>query len=138
MKYIIFTDGGARGNPGPAAGAFVIVNGNSGVVSEGGKFLGETTNNFAEYSALIMALETAAKVLPKDAQVDVNMDSELAVRQLIGKYKIKDEKLKILASEVIKKCKNFSSVSFHHIPREKNAKADALVNKILDENLAGM
>ncbi|RJQ29112.1 reverse transcriptase-like protein [Candidatus Parcubacteria bacterium] len=133
MKLVIYTDGGARGNPGPAGIGVVI-----GDTYEHGEYIGETTNNVAEYKALVFAIKKA-KSLYKDnlavLDVEVRMDSELIVKQMKGEYKVKNEGLRPLFLEVQKLIPSFHHVSFHHIPREKNSRADALVNKALDAQI---
>lgn len=128
----IFTDGGARGNPGPAA-IGVVVGGKSY-----GEYIGEATNNVAEYKALIFALKKAIALLGKtkadETDIRCNMDSELIVNQLNGAYKIKDPDLQPLFIEVWNLKQDFQSVAFTHIPREKNKRADEQVNKALDEH----
>jgi ribonuclease HI len=103
---------------------------------EHGEYIGETTNNVAEYTALIFAIKKA-KSLYKDhlstLDVEVRMDSELIVKQMKGEYKVKNEGLRPLFLEVQKYISEFHHVSFSHIPREKNSRADALVNKALDD-----
>ncbi len=130
-KLIAYTDGGARGNPGPAAFGVVI-----GETYMHGEYIGETTNNIAEYSGLVYALKHAKKGTDEAdmAKVDleVRMDSELIVKQMKGEYKVKNEGLKPLFLEAKKLISRFHSVSFVHIPREKNKEADAMVNKALD------
>ena len=132
-SVVVFTDGGARGNPGPAAIGAVI--GKQGY----GIFIGNTTNNIAEYQAVIFALKKLkALVGAKRAQelsIEVRMDSELLVRQFNGKYKIKDKELQPLFVEVWNARLDFGSVKFVHIPREKNKAADKLVNEALDARL---
>lgn len=128
---VINTDGGSRGNPGPAGIGVVIKDAESGeVVFEHGGYIGETTNNVAEYKALIKAVETARDL--GASEVRINMDSELIVRQMLGQYKIKEPTLQGLAAEVIKILKSFSNYSFTHVRREFNKEADALVNQALD------
>jgi ribonuclease HI len=130
-KLIINTDGGARGNPGPSGIGVVIKNEKGMIVEERNEYIGEATNNCAEYKALILALLTA-----KEFNADylhINMDSELVVRQMQGKYKIKEPSLKILAAEVLKLTNQFKQVDFHHVPREQNKEADKLVNRAIDE-----
>jgi ribonuclease HI len=129
-KFIIYTDGGARGNPGPAA---------IGVVVDGkpyGEQIGHATNNVAEYRAIIFGLKKAKHLVGGDAakemDVEVRSDSELAVSQLRGEYKVKNEELVPLFVEVWNLMQEFKSVRFVHIPREENAEADALVNRALD------
>jgi ribonuclease HI len=130
MKLIINTDGGARGNPGPA-GIGVVICSSDGKVSEYYKeYIGEATNNVAEYKALIRALIEAKSL--GGSELLIQMDSELIVRQMQGRYKIKEPTLKVLASEVLKLMSNFSKVTFTHVPREKNKEADKLVNEAID------
>lgn len=130
MNFKIHTDGGARGNPGPAALGIVIFKPQGGIVKKIGKYLGKKTNNEAEYEAVIQALKEALD-LGAEA-VEVNLDSELVVRQLGGVYRIKNARMRELVSRVRNLESNFSKVSYKHIPREKNALADQLVNEVLD------
>lgn len=130
-KIIVYTDGGARGNPGPAAIGVVI-----GDSFEHGEYVGETTNNVAEYSALVYALKhvkhaTGIEDLKK-ISLEVRMDSELIVKQMKGEYRVKNEGLRPLFLEAQKLIPHYHSVSFVHIAREKNKRADAMVNQALD------
>ena len=130
QKIIIYTDGGARGNPGPAGIGVVI-----GDDYEHGEYIGETTNNIAEYKALVFAIKKAKSLYKEHCStldLEIRMDSELIVKQMKGEYKVKNEGLRPLFLEVQKYIPEFHHVSFHHIPREKNSRADALVNKALD------
>jgi len=131
----IFTDGGARGNPGPAGIGAAILDEQGKVVKLLKNYIGEATNNVAEYKALIMALNSALLLDAENLQI--NMDSELIVRQMQGRYKIKEPTLVILAQEVLKLSNKFTSVKFSHIPREKNKLADKLVNEAIDQRLNG-
>lgn len=137
-KMIIYTDGGARGNPGPAAIGVVIdgLSTSSGNAKHYSEAIGEATNNVAEYRAVIFALKKAKALLGnKEAEhitIEVRSDSELIVNQLNGIYKIKEGDLKVLFVDVWNAKQDFKSVTFTHIPREKNKEADALVNKALD------
>ncbi len=137
-KLIIHTDGGSRGNPGPAASAFVIEKNNE-IIHEGSKFLGITTNNVAEYTAVLLALKWLGSqklVTNNYSLITFYLDSELVVKQLQGIYKIKDEMLKKLSSEIFNILKIFRvKISFIHVPREKNKEADLLVNKELDSSV---
>ncbi len=130
-KIIIYTDGGARGNPGPSACGYIIDG------KPYGEYLGRGTNNEAEYRGVIEALKKVYAILGKEeaakAELEVRMDSELIEKQLIGAYKVKQPHLKILFTDAHNEIKNFKKVSFVHIPREKNKEADAMVNKVLDE-----
>lgn len=131
MKYgIMYTDGGSRGNPGTAASAAVLFSGTMTQIATASKFLGDATNNVAEYTAIIIGLERAHK--EGITHLDVRMDSELAVRQLNGQYRVKNPALQKLFMEVHRQVAKFSKVSFSHVRREQNVEADALVNKVLD------
>jgi len=130
MKVIIHTDGGSRGNPGPAAAGFVLEDVDGKRLQGKAFFLGETTNNVAEYTALIKALEAARK-LGAD-QVVVHSDSELMVRQLSGAYKVKSEAIRPLFEHVNELRSQFESCLVRHVMREKNEEADRLVNQALD------
>lgn len=133
-KIIIHTDGGARGNPGPAAIGIVIDY--SGERKEYAETIGETTNNVAEYQAVIFALKKAKTLIGKEAaaevEIEVRSDSELIVNQCNGKYKVKEESLKNLFIEIWNLRQDFGVVKFGVIPREKNKTADGLVNKALN------
>jgi ribonuclease HI len=130
---VINTDGGARGNPGPAGSGVIIKDDNGTVLYRHKEFLGSATNNFAEYTALIRALEHSKALGGTDLQI--NMDSELIVRQMQGTYKIKEPTLQKLAAEVIKLKNNFASIKFTHVRREFNWEADQMVNEAIDEAL---
>lgn len=132
---LIFCDGGARGNPGPAAAAFVVEK-NGKVIYKGAKYLGRQTNNQAEYKATLLALHWLANQKVKAAvKIIINLDSELVVKQLRGQYKIKNEELRNLYASVkdIEK-KIVTDILYRSVPRTKNKIADFLVNKTLDEN----
>lgn len=138
VQYSVYTDGGSRGNPGISAYAFVIYDSNNEIYSSSG-FLGISTNNKAEYTALLTALKYIVSQIQEN-NLDLTItnytlysDSELMVKQIKGEYKVKDEDLKILyleCKELIKKIANFK---IEHVRREKNKRADFLVNKVLDE-----
>ncbi|MCL5003882.1 MAG: ribonuclease HI family protein [Patescibacteria group bacterium] len=132
-RLLVYSDGGSRGNPGPAAIGFVIKNKTGQTVFETGKSIGAATNNMAEYEAIIAALEKSLNL--GAASVDCFLDSELAVRQLNGVYKIKDARIKIYSARILVLRQKFKSVTFSHIPREKNQRADFLVNRALDTRL---
>lgn len=133
-KLIIYTDGGARGNPGPAGIGVVIQDDAKRLIARHGRYIGEATNNVAEYQALLLALQKAAKL--KAQELLVHMDSELVVRQMQGVYKIKEPALKDLALEAFRLIKKFSRVSFRHVMREQNKEADRLVNQAIDQKLS--
>ncbi|HZT81815.1 MAG TPA: ribonuclease HI family protein [Gemmataceae bacterium] len=126
----INTDGGARGNPGPAAYAYVIQRDGEPAVEEAG-CLGRATNNQAEYTALVRALEHAAR-LGTHHRLHVRSDSELLVRQMNGQYRVKDAQLRPLYEEARRLCALFPAVTIRHVPREQNAWADRLCNEALD------
>ncbi len=134
MKYeklTIFTDGGARGNPGPAGIGAVILDEQGNTVAEISEYIGEATNNQAEYKALIAGL-TEAKELGGQ-ELEVFLDSELVVKQLNREYRVKDQGLAPLFVCVYNLSLGFKKVVFKHIRREKNAQADKLVNLALDK-----
>lgn len=133
-QTIIYTDGGSRGNPGPAACAFVVEE-NDSEIFKYSKYLGKNTNNFAEYSGVILALNWLNENKPSGTSIVFFLDSELVVKQINATYKVKDEKLRNLFFEVLSLMKKFgNNIVFKHIPREKNKTADLLVNKELDRN----
>lgn len=126
----IYTDGGARGNPGPGAAGGVILSEDDEVVAEVGAFLGTTTNNVAEYQALALTLRRARELGYE--HIVVHMDSELIVRQLTGLYKVKDPKMRELNGQVQRLLRQFEDWRVVHVPRAKNKRADELVNEVLD------
>ena len=129
-KATIFIDGASRNNPGPASIGVVISQGEHTVV-EFGKYIGETTNNVAEYTACIEALKKAHKLGIVD--VELFSDSQLLVRQITGEYKVRDLRLQDLMSTLQHEKSKFVKFRIHHVPREKNTRADALANRALDE-----
>jgi ribonuclease HI len=130
----IFTDGGARGNPGPAAAGGVIIADNGTVVAKISEYLGIATNNVAEYRALILALQRALDAGFRE--VDVCLDSELIVKQLSGEYRVKDAKIVPLYQRVRRLLSQFGKSSIQYVPRERNKRADKLVNAALDAHMA--
>jgi ribonuclease HI len=135
MKVIVHVDGGARGNPGPAAAACVITSPAGEVLGERARLLGTVTNNVAEYQALLLGLEGAREM--GASEVEVVGDSELIAKQVRGIYKVKHEAMKPLHREAIAALKQFASWSIRTVPRAQNAHADALVNAALDQARAG-
>ena len=123
-------DGGARGNPGPAAIGAVIQSPDGEVVEERGERIGKATNNVAEYRALLLGIERAAEL--GASEVELVGDSELIVRQVKGEYKVKDATLRELHTEVKRALRRFDRWSIRHVRREQNAEADRLVNAALD------
>jgi len=135
-KFIVYTDGGARGNPGPSAIGVVIKNAKGEILKEYGEYLGETTNNEAEYKAAIFALKKVkalwGKEKAKKTEVQLFADSELLVKQLNGQYKVENAKIQQFFLELWNLKVDFKKVSFTAVPREKNKEADRLVNEALD------
>jgi ribonuclease HI len=131
MKLIVHVDGGARGNPGPAAAACVLSTTDGEVVGEHSQLLGTATNNVAEYRALLLGLERAREL--GAGEVEVIGDSELIAKQVRGLYKVKHEAMKPLHRAAMEALAGFDSWSIRTVPREQNARADALVNAALDE-----
>lgn len=138
--FVVHTDGGSRGNPGPAALGAVICDGNDKTLKEYGEYLGETTNNEAEYQAAIFALKKIKSLWGKEkakaSHVHVMTDSELLVKQLTGKYKIEHERIQELFLELWNLKIDFKEVTFEAVPRERNKDADRLVNEALDQQAA--
>ena len=130
MKAILYTDGGARGNPGPAGIGAVLTDPSGEVIGEIAEGIGETTNNVAEYSALIAGLELALEKGVTDIQVF--MDSELVISQLKGEWKIKNDRLRTLAVKARALLNRFESKSLQHVRREQNSDADRLANQGMD------
>jgi ribonuclease HI len=135
-KIIIYTDGGSRGNPGPAAIGVLFFNERKEIFKKFSKFLGEMTNNEAEYQAVIFALKKFkslfGKKLAKETEIEIRSDSELLVKQLNGKYKILEKNLQPLFLELWNLKQDFKKVKFKLISRDKNKEADRLVNQTLD------
>ncbi len=129
----LYCDGAARGNPGPAGAGAVIVNPAGHIVAKVGKFLGEETNNVAEYMGLILGLKRAKAMGIKE--LEVLADSELVVKQVRGEYAVKAEHLAPLHAEAIALFKAFDQIEIRHIPREENGQADAMSNRAIDERL---
>jgi ribonuclease HI len=130
LKLILHVDGGARGNPGPAAIGVVVSEPGGEVVDELAERIGEATNNVAEYRAVLRALERASELRASD--VEIIGDSELVARQLAGAYKVKHPALKPLYQQALAALREFDSWSIRSVPRAENAEADALVNSALD------
>ena len=135
--YILFTDGGARGNPGPAGAGAVLFDDTGVTIAESHEYLGEQTNNFAEYAAVVLGLEMIEKHFGKEVCKNISltakMDSELVCKQLKGEYRVKN---KTLYGEYMKVRTlldtTFPDVTFEHVPRAENKRADALANEAMD------
>lgn len=130
MKLVVHVDGGARGNPGPAAIGAVVSTAEGEVLDESSARIGETTNNVAEYRGLLLGLERARAL--GATEVAVVNDSELVTRQLEGRYKVKHEGLRPLHAQALEALRAFDRWSVRSVPRAQNARADALVNEALD------
>ena len=134
--YIIYTDGGSRRNPGPAASGYTIEATDGSFKKEYGEYLGIATNNEAEYRAVIFAFKKIKQLAGSDRAGDsileFHVDSELLVKQLNGEYKIKDDNIKNFFMEIWNLKLDFKEVTFKHIFREENKGADRLVNRALD------
>jgi ribonuclease HI len=129
-RWVLRTDGGARGNPGPAGCGFVLEDSDGGVVRSGGRYLGEATNNVAEYRALVWGLETALEHGVRDIQV--RADSELVVKQVKGHYRVKNAGLAPLHAAAGRLFARFDSWEIVHVRREENEAADELANRAMD------
>lgn len=137
MKLIIYTDGASRGNPGHASYGFVILDGQGKLVYEEGNYIGVTTNNVAEYTAVLKALKHVREITRKSRLIRIELyaDSKLVAEQLSGNYKIKAKHLKPLIEDIIFLSIELGGVIFSHVPRSKNILADRLANEALDSKL---
>lgn len=133
MKVTTFTDGGARGNPGPAGAGIVIKDVDDKKIASYGVYLGNQTNNYAEYSALLSALQKAKEL--GATEVDCVLDSELVVKQMQGEYKVKEPTLQKLWVQVYNISQQFKKVTYRHVLRAYNKEADAEVNKAIDNHV---
>ena len=133
VRTRLFTDGAARGNPGPAGAGAVIISPDGHVVAKVGKYLGETTNNVAEYTGLILGLKRAKAMGLRE--LDVLADSELLVKQLSGEYQVKADHLRPLHDEAKALLAGFDKIDLRHIPREENEAADEMSNRAIDLRL---
>lgn len=129
---VIYSDGGSRGNPGPSAAGYVILDYRQQVIAQGGEYLGITTNNQAEYQGVRIGLEKALEL--KYKRVDFKIDSMLVVNQMKGFYRIKNRELWPIHERIRELMKKFDKVTFNHVAREFNQLADGMVNKTLDEH----
>jgi len=129
----VYSDGAARGNPGPAGAGAVVVNEAGAAVAEIGRYLGEQTNNVAEYQGLLLGLRHALEY--GATEVEVLADSQLLIRQLAGVYRVRNAGLMPLYEEAKRLLKRFRKVELRHIPREMNSAADEMSNRAIDERL---
>jgi ribonuclease HI len=130
LKARLFTDGGARGNPGPAAYGYVLEADDGTVLAAHGEHIGTATNNVAEYSGLVAGLRKALELHVPD--VEVVSDSELMVKQMRGEYRVKNEALRELSVEASRLARELGNVEYRHVKRAHNEEADRLVNEALD------
>ena len=130
MKVVVHVDGGARGNPGPAAGASVISSPDGEILDEAMEVLGTATNNVAEYRGLLLGLRRARDL--GATEIEIVNDSELVAKQLSGDYKVKHAAMKPLYDEAMRELREFDRWSIRSVPRAENARADDLVNQALD------
>jgi ribonuclease HI len=130
LELEIFTDGAARGNPGPAAIGVVVFSEGRKLLEEYKEFLGHATNNVAEYRGLIAGLKIAKKYMP--CSIRFRLDSDLVVRQMKGEWRVKDANLSVLCNEAKGMLSDFEKVEFTYVPREQNKNADRLANQALD------
>lgn len=130
-RVVLRTDGASRGNPGPAAIGYVLVDGAGQELAAEGRYIGRTTNNEAEYQALIAGLEKAGALGVR--QLDIRMDSELVVLQLQGRYRVRTPHLVPLYERVRRLLAGFEAVNVRHVRRAENSRADALANQALDQ-----
>ncbi len=128
---VLYADGAARGNPGPAGAGVVLSTPAGDLIEQVAVFLGTATNNVAEYRALVLGLAAAARLGARE--VTVRMDSELVVRQMSGRYRVKNPALKILHAEATALRKRFAGFTIEHVPRAANSEADRLANQAIDE-----
>ena len=136
MKITIHTDGGARGNPGPAGAGAIIRDDEGNVLKEVSEFLGNQTNNFAEYEAAFLGLSAAKEIVePDTAEVELYLDSELVVKQLKGEYKVKNEGLQPQYEKVKALLDMYPNIQFSHVRREENKDADKLANDAMDKGM---
>lgn len=135
LRLVMSIDGAARGNPGPAGIGVMIQEETGPMERELWKFIGEATNNVAEYEALLLALREAERLRP--AGVRIRSDSELLVRQVNGRYRVRNPRLIVLHSQVCDLIRTIPSFHIEHVDRELNRRADALANRAIDEALSG-
>jgi ribonuclease HI len=129
----VFSDGAARGNPGPAGAGAVILASDGTTVARLGRYLGEATNNFAEYHGLLLGLRHALDLGARELQIYA--DSQLMIRQLGGQYRVRNAGLRPLFDEALRLLRSFQKYELHHIPREQNSAADEMSNRAIDEKM---
>lgn len=134
-KIIAYTDGASRGNPGDAGIGVAFLDEDGNILKEISDYIGQTTNNIAEYTALVTALKAASEM--ECDEIEIISDSELMVKQINGEYKVKNEGLKPLYKKALELLQNFKFYTIRHVRREFNKKADELANQGIDEALDG-
>jgi ribonuclease HI len=132
MSYKIYTDGASRGNPGKSGAGGIIKNENGEIIGSVSEYLGIQTNNYAEYTSLLLAIEKCLELGINQSKIEIFMDSKLVVEQVNGGWKVKSENIKIINIKIMELLKFFNNVSINYIPREKNKHADLLANKAMD------
>lgn len=132
MRLTIYTDGASRGNPGPASYGFTIQDEKGRILHKEGRYIGETTNNVAEYTGVLEALKHTLSEYPHLESVELYADSKLVAEQLSGRYKIKSPHLKPLIEQIQRLAMELGGVTYSHVPRSKNFLADKLANIALD------
>lgn len=130
-EWVLFLDGGSRGNPGPGASGAVLYH-NGEMIKRTGKYFPRCTNNYAEYQSVVLGLNAAKKL--GATYLECYMDSQLVVRQMNGQYRIKHPELKKIFWDIQASLEEFTRVTFHHVPRAQNKEADRVVNEILDSH----
>jgi ribonuclease HI len=133
LRLRLYSDGAAKGNPGPAGAGAVLVEPSGQVVDKLGKFLGHQTNNYAEYMGLLIGLKRARELQVRE--LEVFADSELMIRQLAGRYQVKSPSLRPLYEEALKLLNEFERVKLVHVPREMNRAADEMSNRAIEERM---
>lgn len=135
MKLIVYTDGASRGNPGKASFGFTISDNSGKLIFEQGKYIGNATNNVAEYTAVLESLKWIAKNVSEKCRIEYFADSKLVVEQLSGRFKVKSSHLKPIIDQIKILAIELGGITFTHIPREQNTTADKLANIALNELL---
>lgn len=135
MELIIYTDGASRGNPGPASYGFVVEDGMGNILHKEGRIIGITTNNVAEYTAVLEALKHVKKYASGKGQLQITLfvDSKLVAEQLSGRFKVKAKHLKPITEQIKILALELGGIIFSHVPRHKNILADSMANQALDE-----
>lgn len=134
QQVSVYSDGGSRGNPGPSAAAYIIRGDGNAILARGGEYIGISTNNHAEYVAVLLAAKELRSLVSPGVKVIFHIDSQLVVNQLNGVYKVRNRNLWPIHQEITDLTERLGAVTFIHIPRDLNGEADGMVNEILDEH----